>query len=83
MEKILRKLIPKLKLYNSKTLIRIYEKYAKIRYRNLFNKVITFRGADFVIGEDVTLFPSVYLGTYEKSELDFLLTENLNENAVI
>ena len=82
MENLLRRLIPKLKLYNFQFLINLYEKYAAIRYRNKFESEIEFRGCRFIIGKDVTLFPSVYLGTYEKRELDILQSEAFPENLV-
>lgn len=82
MEVLLRKLIPKMKLYNFPLVISVYEKYALLRYWFLFNKKIEFRGSIFVIGRDVTLFPSVYLGTYEKCELDILLELELPDNFV-
>ena len=82
MEILLRKLIPKLKLYNFNVLIKTYEKYAGIRYKSKFNSEIKFRGSCFVIGKDVTLFPSVYHGTYEKTELDILLNKSFPKNFV-
>lgn len=82
MEVLLRRLIPKLRLYNYPLIIKIYEKYALLRYWNKFNKKIEFRGALFVIGKDVTLFPSVYLGTYESCELDILLSQEFPEELV-
>ena len=82
MESLLRRLIPKLKLYNYRFLIKLYEKYAAIRYRNRFETEIDFRGSRFIIGKDVTLFPSVYLGTYEKRELDILQNTRFPEDLV-
>lgn len=82
MEVLLRKLIPIFKLYNVRFIIIAYEKYAAIRYRRKFNNEIKFRGANFIIGKDVTLFPSVYQETYEKCELDILLGNNFPEKLV-
>lgn len=82
MENLLRRLIPKLRLYNFRLLINLYEKYAAIRYRKKFETEIEFRGCRFIIGKDVTLFPSVYLGTYEKRELDILQGTTFPENLV-
>jgi FkbM family methyltransferase len=82
MENLLRRLIPLFKLYNFRLLIQLYEKYAAIRYRNRFETEIVFRGSRFIIGKDVTLFPSVYLGTYEKQELDILQSAIFPENLV-
>ena len=62
-----------MKLYNFQSLITLYEKYAAVRYRKKFGSIIEFRGSSFIIGKHVTLFPSVYLGTYEQCELDILL----------
>jgi FkbM family methyltransferase len=82
MEVFLRKLIPKLRLYNYSFLVSAYEKYALVRYRNKFDQVIQFRGASFIIGKDVTLFPSVFVGTYESCELDTLLSHNFQDDLV-
>jgi len=82
MEVLLRKLIPRLSLYNYPFLIALYEKYAVVRYRKKFNQVIVFRGASFIIGKDVTLFPSVFLGSYESCELDILLNHDFPEDLV-
>ena len=82
MEVFLRKLIPKLSLYNYPFLISMYEKYAVVRYRKKFNQVIVFRGANFIIGKDVTLFPSDFLGSYESCELDILLNHDFPDNLV-
>jgi FkbM family methyltransferase len=73
LEKYFRKLIPKLALYNYPILIKSYEKYASIRYRRKFDQILEFRNSSFVIGKDITLFPSVFLGVYEEKELDVLL----------
>lgn len=82
MEVLLRKLIPKLKLYNFPLIIFLYERYAQLRYSSKFNNEIAFRDATFVIGDDVTLFPSVYLGTYEKCELDILLSHEFPKDLI-
>ena len=82
MEVLLRKLIPRLSLYNYPFLITLYEKYAAVRYRKKFNEVIVFRGANFIIGKDVTLFPSVFLGSYESCELDILLNHDFPDDLV-
>ena len=73
MEKYLRKLIPKFALYNYPILVKSYEKYASIRYSRKFDQILEFRNSSFVIGKDITLFPSVFLGVYEEKELDVLL----------
>jgi FkbM family methyltransferase len=72
MESLLRKLIPVFRLYNQAWLVRLYEKWALLRYAKKFNEAVHFRGIDVVVGRDATLFPSVYLQTYEKAELDLL-----------
>jgi FkbM family methyltransferase len=82
MEALLRKLIPKLKLYNFRFIVLAYEKYAVIRYRKKFESEIEFRGSKFIVGKDVTLFPSVYQNTYEKCELDILLSMYFPNNLV-
>jgi len=82
MEALLRKLIPKLKLYNIRFIVVLYEKYAAIRYKKEFKKEIDFRGSKFIVGRDVTLFPSVYLGSYEKCELDILLGRTFPKDLV-
>jgi FkbM family methyltransferase len=82
MEAILRKLIPIFKLYNFQLVIAAYEKYASLRYKQIFNSEIEFRGSKFIIGKDVTLFPSVYQNTYEKCELDILLNNNFPKNLI-
>ena len=73
MEKYLRKLIPKFALYNYPILVKSYEKYASIRYSRKFDQILEFRNSSFVIGKDITLFPSVFLGVYDEKELDVLL----------
>jgi FkbM family methyltransferase len=82
MEVVLRKLIPKLRLYNYPFLIAMYEKYALVRYSKKFDRITIFRGAKFIIGKDVTLFPSVFLGSYESMELDILLSYDFPEDLV-
>jgi FkbM family methyltransferase len=73
LEKYLRKLIPKFALYNYPILVKSYEKYASIRYSRKFDQILEFRNSSLVIGKDITLFPSVFLGVYEEKELDVLL----------
>ena len=82
MEALLRYLIPIFKLYNFQFIIIAYEKYAAIRYSKKFESEVEFRGSKFIIGKDVTLFPSVYHNTYEKCELDILLSNHFPNNLV-
>ncbi len=82
MEKYLRKLIPKFALYNYPILVKSYEIYATIRYSRKFYEILEFRKSLFVIGKDVTLFPSVFLGVYEEKELDVLLGLEFREDMV-
>ena len=82
MEKYLRKFIPKFALYNYPILVKTYEKYASIRYSRKFNQILEFRNSSFVIGKDITLFPSVFLGVYEEKELDVLLGLEFPEEMV-
>lgn len=82
MEKFLRKLIPKFALYNYPILVGAYERYASIRYWRKFNEILAFRNSAFVIGKDVTLFPSVFLGVYEEKELDVLMGLEFPEEMV-
>lgn len=81
-EKLLRKLIPKLSLYNFSLLVKLYEVYAFIRYRKKFYEILEFRKSRFVIGRDLTLFPSVYLGIYEENELDILFATQLPQEMI-
>jgi FkbM family methyltransferase len=82
LEKYLRKFIPKFALYNYPILVKTYEKYASIRYSRKFNQILEFRNSSFVIGKDITLFPSVFLGVYEEKELDVLLGLEFPEEMV-
>jgi FkbM family methyltransferase len=69
-------------LYNYPILVKSYEKYASLRYRRSFTEIIGFRNSSFVIGKDITLFPSVFLGVYEEKELDFLMGLEFPEEMV-
>jgi FkbM family methyltransferase len=51
----------------------VFTPLATARYRRLWDKPTDFRGARFVIGKDISLFPSVHNGVFEAEELDAFL----------
>ena len=45
----------------------------RARFARSWNKPVNFRGAELVIGKDLSLFPAVRAGYFEHRELDWLL----------
>ena len=83
MEKYLRECFTKLGLNESEILLKIYERWLAIRYRTHWYRPITFRGSDFIVGKDYSIFPSLYFGQFEQQELEIILNLSLPDNPVI
>lgn len=60
-------------LGESPVVVRAYHAYVRSRYRGRWESPVAFRGARFVIGRDLSLFPSVAHGGFEAEEIDTLL----------
>ena len=66
----------------TKTLFPVYNSIDKARYHKQWDRPVSFRGSNFIIGRDVSLFPSVKIQSFEKAEFDWLLPK-VRENDVI
>lgn len=50
-----------------------YRLMSQLRYRNRWEQPVSFRGGQFVIGRDLSLYPAVRKGWFEAEEIDVLL----------
>jgi FkbM family methyltransferase len=82
MEIYLRKFIPHLNPAIKKIIYQVYKIYAFIRYARYFNKFLFFRGIYINVGRDISMLPAIKLNIYEKTELDFLESIQLQANSV-
>jgi len=73
MREILKNFILKLNPKITRILLFVYHTFLVLRYRKKFFSFIEFRGIELKVGKDVSIFPSLYRGTYERFELDMLL----------
>lgn len=60
-------------LHRSRAVVTAYRGVSSLRYRNAWDSDVEFRGRQFRIGRDLTLFPAVRNGGFEAEELDLLL----------
>lgn len=60
-------------LQSWRPVVAAYRTVSTVRYRTAWERPVDFRGARFVIGKDLSLFPAVHNGGFEQEELDALL----------
>jgi FkbM family methyltransferase len=82
MRDILKKFILKLGPKMTRMFLLAYHTLLILRYRKVFSEFIKFRGIELKVGKDVSIFPSLYKGTYEKFELDLLLGYGFKSDTV-
>jgi FkbM family methyltransferase len=82
MREILKRFILKLGPKTTRIFLFTYHTLLILRYRKVFSQFIKFRGIELKVGKDVSIFPSLYKGTYEKFELDLLLGYGFKSKAV-
>lgn len=82
MREILKRFILKLGPKTTRIFLFTYHTLLILRYRKVFSQFIKFRGIELKVGKDVSIFPSLYKGTYEKFELDLLLGYCFKSKAV-
>ena len=59
----------------ARSLLPAYDAVNKWRFRNKWQTPVTFRGGQFIIGMDRSLYPSVRMGVFEADEFDWLLPQ--------
>lgn len=72
-ESKLRNLVVRTPLGKSRVVGGLYAGLNRVRYARSWNEPVAFRGARFVIGQDLGLYPFVRAGGFEERELDWLL----------
>ncbi len=60
-------------LQRSRLAVAAYRAVCKARFRGRWDEPVAFRGHQFRIGQDLSLFPAVHNGGFEAEELDALL----------
>ena len=81
-ERRLRNLVVRTPLGESRIIGGLYAGLNRLRYARSWNEPVAFRGARFVIGQDLGLYPFVRAGGFEERELDWLLPR-LREDDVV
>ena len=81
-ESKLRNLVVRTPLGESRIVGGLYAGINRIRYSRSWDEPVAFRGARFVIGHDLGLYPFVRAGGFEERELDWLLPR-LREDDVV
>lgn len=61
-------------LQRSRLVVGAYRGLSRMRYAGRWERPVTFRGASFSIGPDLSLYPAVRNGGFESHELDALLS---------
>ena len=79
----LRHLLGRVGLKNIAILAKLYQCFVSIYFRNKFNSVLRFRDANFVVGKDLSLFPSINSKDFESKELDIALNLNFPPGSVL
>ena len=72
-ESTLRTLVLRTGLHRWRVVASAYRLMSQLRYRNRWDQPVSFRGAQFVIGRDLSLYPAVRKGWFESEEIDVLL----------
>lgn len=69
-------------LHRSKLFVSLYGRLSSLQYRGAWDEAVTFRGHEFCIGEDRSLYPAVRRGWFEADELDALLPQVADDSIV-
>ncbi len=72
-ERSLRTWAHKYGLQKSPLVVAAYRWWSLIRYRNQWEDLVSFRGGEFRIGRDLSLYPAVRNGGFEADEIDAFL----------
>lgn len=72
-ERTLRNVIVRTPLADSRLVGAGYRTVNSIRFRRKWDEPVSFRGAQLVIGKDLSLYPFVRAGGFEERELDWIL----------
>jgi FkbM family methyltransferase len=72
-ERDLRNFIVRTPLADSRLVGSAYATLNRLRFRRSWESPVQFRGGQFVIGRDLSLYPFVRAGGFEERELDWLL----------
>jgi FkbM family methyltransferase len=70
-------------LKNSVLLTKFYQHFVSVYFKNKFNKILPFRGANFIVGKDLSLYPSISSGDFESKELDIVLAKNFQPGSIL
>lgn len=81
-ESSLRNVVVRTPLAESRAVGSLYAAINRVRFSRSWDKPVPFRGARFVIGKDLGLYPFVRAGGFEERELDWLLPR-LRKNDVV
>ena len=81
-ESRLRDLVVRTPLGESRIIGGLYANLNKLRYSRSWDEPVPFRGARFIIGPDLGLYPFVRAGGFEKRELDWLLPRLRQDDVV-
>lgn len=82
MRELIKRIIVKLGPNAVRGVLGIYRFFVILRYKKYFTNFLQFRGAKIKVGKDTSIFPGVYHGSYEKLELDVLLTHRFKSDVV-
>ena len=81
-ESSLRNLVVRTPLAESRAVGSLYAAINRLRFSRSWDEPVPFRGARFVIGEDLGLYPFVRAGGFEERELDWLLPRLRKDDVV-
>jgi FkbM family methyltransferase len=82
LEKDLRNLALRVGLKEIPLIVWLYQLWYRVIYRNRWDQPVSFRGAKFQIGQDLSLFPAVRNGAFEELEMNTILPL-VNPNDVV
>jgi FkbM family methyltransferase len=68
---------------NSVMLTRFYQHFVSLHFKDKFNENLTFRGANFIVGKDLSLYPSISSGDFESKELNIILAKNFQRDSIL
>jgi len=83
MHRCLRSLFGRAGLKNSVLLTKFYQFFVSIHFKNRFSTILPFRGANFIVGKDLSLYPSINSGDFESKELDIILAQNFQPGSIL
>jgi FkbM family methyltransferase len=81
-ERTLRNLVVRTPLAESKIVGGLYARLNAVRFSRSWDEPVAFRGARFLIGRDLGLYPFVRAGGFEERELDWLLPRLRKDDVV-